>query len=135
MALLCVSTRLTVARTPANPELTGVDHRWVFPSHGIMLSHHYDQHGASGYLPPNVSDWVNRSHPFRSKFMTSTMQALKLGNYRYPGGGSCDWWLWRNETFGAAASSDQQQISAAAQTAFPPGALGVAARRESTAGL
>jgi hypothetical protein len=114
-----------LASTPANPELTGVDYRWVFPSHGIMLSHHYAHGHPNGYLPPNVSAWTDASHPLRSKFLTSTMHALQLGNYRYPGGGQCDWWLWRNETFGPAASPSQLAVSQAAQQAFPPHALGI----------
>jgi hypothetical protein len=123
---------MVLASTPANPELTGVDYQWVFPARGIMLSHHYDSLGhAHGFLPPNVSAWVNASHPLQSDFLISTMRALKLGNYRYPGGGQCDWWLWRNETFGPAASPGQLEVSEAAQAAFPPHALGVAAFADS----
>jgi hypothetical protein len=116
-----------VASTPANPELTGIDYQWVFPARGIMLSHHYGARGgAEGFLPPNISSWVNASHPLQSEFLSATMRALKLGNYRYPGGGQCDFWLWRNETFGSAASSGQLQVAEAATVAFPAHALGVA---------
>ena len=62
MALLCVSTRLTVARTPANPELTGVDHRCV-----SLARHHarITTTSMAQWVLPSISDWVNRSHPFR----------------------------------------------------------------------
>ena len=128
-ALACFALRACAAvavSTPANPELTGVDYQWVFPDRGIMLSHHYNHGHASGFLPPNVSSWVNASRPLQSNFLISTMRTLKLGNYRYPGGGQCDWWDWRNETFGSAASSGQLQLGEAARKAFPSNALGVA---------
>jgi hypothetical protein len=120
-----VAATLLASSAPANRHLCGVNQEWVNPL-GAMLHPHYDGGHAAGWLPPNVSSWVNMTNPLLSEQLVSLLRALQLGSHRYPGGSIGNEWYFRNETFGPGASPYHWTIAQAMAAAFPPHAFGVA---------
>ena len=76
--MLLLSAAVPLLAAPANRQLAGVNNEWVDPL-GLMLSPHYDAQGhEGGWLPPNISGWVNASRPLMSEPMVALLRALKL---------------------------------------------------------
>lgn len=126
--LLVTSVGATSPRAVrSNPQLCGVNSEWINPL-GVFVSPHYSGSGRpAGWLPPNVSKWVNLTAPLHSGPLHSLLDSLGLGIYRYPGGSIGNWWDWRNETFVPSAQGFNAQCDAVMRAGFAPHAFGVQA--------